>query len=65
MKTFLQKHLSDSLILTGSGLVVYATWLLSCVAAIYVAGGILIVLGVLIAIGNRDKVRPTTERGEE
>lgn len=52
MKNFLQNHLSDVLILAGSGLVIYATWLLSWIAAIYVGGGILIVLGVLIGIGE-------------
>jgi len=52
LKTFLRKHLSDILIITGGGLVVYATWLLSWIAAIYAAGAILIVLGVLIGLGE-------------
>jgi hypothetical protein len=52
MRAFLRKHLDDALILSGSGLVIYATWLLSWIAAIYVAGGILIALGILIGLGN-------------
>lgn len=57
MKTFLNKHLSDILIVAGSGLVVYATWILSWLAAIYTAGGILIVLGVLIGLGGNEVKR--------
>jgi hypothetical protein len=57
LKTFLQKHLSDVLIVVGCGLVVFATWVLSWIAAVYVAGGILIVLGVLIAIGEAKEVQ--------
>jgi hypothetical protein len=57
LKTFLQKHLSDVLIVVGSGLVVFATWVLSWIAAVYVAGGILIVLGVLIGIGVGKEVQ--------
>lgn len=52
MKPFLQKHLSDILIVTGSGLVVYATWVLWWIAAVYLAGGILVALGVLIGMGE-------------
>jgi len=58
LKTFLQKHLSDCLILAGGGLIVYATWLVSWIAAIYAAGVIAIILGVLVGIGGR-------ARGEE
>lgn len=65
MKTLLQKHLSDVLILVGSGLVIYATWLLSWIAALYVAGGILITLGVLIGIGGRSIEAVPVARGEE
>jgi hypothetical protein len=57
MSTFAQHHLDDALILSGSGLIVYATWLLSWIAAIYVTGGILVVLGVLIGWGNRPSSR--------
>ncbi len=53
MKNFWQKHLSDVLLVAGSGLIIYATWLLSWIAALYVAGGILITLGILIGIGGR------------
>lgn len=52
MIAFLRKHLSDILILAGSGLVIYATWILCWIAAIYVAGAILIALGIIIGIGN-------------
>jgi hypothetical protein len=65
LKTLLGKHLSDVLILTGSSLIIYATWLLSWIAAIYVAGGILITLGVLIGIGGRVIMAAPMERGEE
>lgn len=57
MKKFLRKHLSDVLIVVGCGLVVFATWVLSWIAAVYVAGGILIVLGVLIGIGEAKEVK--------
>jgi hypothetical protein len=57
LKTFLRKHLGDVLILAGSGLVVFATWLLCWIAAIYVAGGILIVLGALVEIGEAREVK--------
>ena len=52
MGAFLRKHFADGLILGGCGLVVYATMLLSLVAALYVAGAILIALGVMVEIGN-------------
>lgn len=65
MKNFWQKHLSDFLILVGCGLVIYATWLLSWIAAIYVAGGLMIVLGVLIGIGGGKVQATPEERGEE
>lgn len=55
MNVFLQKHLSDVLILIGCGLVIYATWILSWIVAIYVGGGILIALGVLVGIGEARK----------
>lgn len=64
MKNFWKDHLSDVLILGGSGLVIYATWMLSWIAALYVAGGIAITLGVLIGIGGR-AITPPTDRGEE
>jgi hypothetical protein len=53
MKTFLQKHLDDLLILAGCGLIVYTTALLSVIAAMYTAGGMLIALGVLIGLGGK------------
>lgn len=61
MKIFLKNHLSDALILAGCGLVIYATWMLSLIAALFVTGGILIALGVLIGIGGRANVAPISE----
>jgi hypothetical protein len=50
---FLQKHLDDILFVSGAGVVVYATWLLSVVAALYVLGGLLIVGSVLVGVSRR------------
>jgi hypothetical protein len=52
MRTFLQKHLDDVLILAGSGLVVYGVSMLSLVAAFIAAGIALIVFGVLVGLGG-------------
>lgn len=52
-KVFLQKHLDDLLILSGCGLVLYATSLLSAIAAFFVAGAMLIAFGVLVGLGGR------------
>jgi hypothetical protein len=51
MKQFLEKHLDDILITAGASLVVYGAYLLSFVAAVFTAGGFLIVFGVLIGLG--------------
>lgn len=51
MKIFLQRHLDDVLITAGAGLVVYGTYLLSTVAALFVAGVFLIAFGVLAGLG--------------
>jgi hypothetical protein len=66
MKKFFERHLDDVLILAGTGLVVYATFLLSAVAALFVAGIALIVFGVLVGLGGRATqwVVPTEERRE-
>ena len=64
MKTFLRKHLDDVLILAGAGLVVYATWVLSWVAALYVAGALLIAAGVLIGIGTSPQPSPKGKGAE-
>jgi hypothetical protein len=53
VKTFLRKHLDDVLILAGAGLVVYATALLSAIAALYVGGLLLIAAGVLVGMGGK------------
>ena len=55
MKTFLQKHLDDSLFVIGVGLIIGATAALSWVAALYVAGGFCLVAAVLIGIGRGRK----------
>ena len=52
MKTFLQKHLDDVLIVGGCGLLVVATALVSLIGAMYMAGGLMIILGVLVGMGN-------------
>lgn len=52
LSAFLRKHLSDGLILGGAGLAIWATWLLSVVAGMYVASACLIIFGVLVALGN-------------
>jgi hypothetical protein len=52
MKAFLKKHLDDGLILGGCALIVLATYEVSWIAAIYAAGIILVILGVLVGIGN-------------
>ncbi len=49
----MQKYLDDVLILLGCGLIVYATSLLSKIAAIYTAGVLLIGMGILIGISMR------------
>ena len=49
----MQKYLDDVLILLGCGLIVYATSLLSAIAAIYTAGVLLIGMGILIGISMR------------
>jgi uncharacterized membrane protein len=51
MKRFFERHLDDVLIVSGAGLVVYGTWLLSEVGALFVAGAFLIGFGVLIGLG--------------
>jgi hypothetical protein len=52
---FVATILDDLLFLAGGGLIVYATYLLSLVAALYVAGGLCILVGVLVAISRRSK----------
>ena len=53
MTTFLQKHLDDVLIVSGSGVIVLALALyVSALTAILAGGIILVVLGVVVGIGN-------------
>lgn len=52
LAAFLQKHFDDLLFLAGSGLIVYATWLLSLVAALYVAGGLCILGSLLVGVSR-------------
>lgn len=47
------KYLDDVLIFAGCGLIVYATYLLSGIAAMYVGGFLLIVLGILVGISGK------------
>jgi hypothetical protein len=58
MKPFFRKYLDDVLITTGAGLIVYGAYLLSFVAAVFTAGGFLILFGVLIGfgIGRKEKL---------
>jgi len=51
MRRFLERHLDDVLVISGAGLVVYGAFLLSVVAAVFVAGGFLIAFGVLVGMG--------------
>lgn len=55
VKTFLQKHSDDLFLGTGGALIVFATYQLSWVAALYVAGGLLMILGIVLGIGNGRK----------
>lgn len=52
MRPFLRKHADDLLITLGAGLVIYATYLLSAIAALYVAGIFCIGVGVMLGIGG-------------
>lgn len=49
----MKKYLDDAFILIGCGFIIWATWRISFTAAIYVAGVILIVLGLLIGISGK------------
>jgi hypothetical protein len=51
------KYLDDALIVTGCGLIVYATCRLSMIAALFVGGFMLIAAGILVGM--------TTKRGEK
>jgi hypothetical protein len=46
------KYLDDLLVVAGCGLVVYATYLLSGIAALYVGGFSLIALGIIVGRGR-------------
>ena len=53
MKTFLQKHLDDVLIVSGSGVIVLALAMYVGALAAMVTGGIILVaMGVAVGIGN-------------
>jgi hypothetical protein len=54
---FFSNHFDDLLITGGSGLIIYATYRLSVIAAMYLAGIILIVVGVFIGLGQRGKIK--------
>lgn len=53
MKLFIRDHLDDVLIIGGSAAIVAATAQLSLIAAEFVGGVILIILGVLVGMGGR------------
>jgi len=56
MKTifrFFANHLDDLLIFAGAAAMLYATYRLSLIAAIYVLGVFLIGAGVLIGLGQK------------
>lgn len=55
MKPFLRKHLDDVMIALGCALIVAATVQLSWIAALYVAGGMLVVFGILAGLGMGGK----------
>lgn len=57
MKNFLAKHLDDALVLAGEGVMIFATWLLNPIAALYVGGVCLILWGVMVGYGQRGKVK--------
>ena len=49
----LLKHIDDLLIFVGLVAIIYATYRLSWIAALYLSGFSLIMLGVLIGIGQK------------
>lgn len=49
------KHIDDLLIFLGLAAIIYATYQLSWIAAVYLAGVSLIILGVLIGIGQKGR----------
>ena len=55
MKTFLQKHLDDVLIINGATLIVATTAALNVYVALYMAGICMVVFGVLIGMGQGRK----------
>jgi len=55
MKKFIRNNMDDFLALAGAGFVIYATWMLSVVAALYVAGGFCLVAAVLIGFSRRQQ----------
>jgi uncharacterized membrane protein SirB2 len=54
---FLSAIIDDLLYLAGCGLIIYATAILSIVAALYVAGGLCIVGGVLIGFSRLKRTK--------
>ena len=61
LRTFLQKYLSDVLILVGGLMAVCAVGSWSWIAGFFLAGVFLVTLGVLIALGNRPAPVPPPE----
>lgn len=56
MKKFITSHISEIMQVGGSVLVVLATALLNWIIALYVAGGMLIVWGVIVELIGIRKV---------
>ncbi len=52
MTAFLSKHLDDILMLIGCGLVLYGTWQVLPVATWFVGGGMCLIAGVLVGMGQ-------------
>jgi hypothetical protein len=55
MKPFLQKHSDDLFLGAGGALIVFATYELNWIAALYVAGGLLMAAGIAMGIGSGRK----------
>lgn len=51
----MKKNLDDILAIIGAGLIIYATALLSIIAAMYVAGGFCLAAAILIGISRSKK----------
>ena len=55
MQNWLKSHLDDLLLFSGEGVIIYATWLINPIAALYVGGFFLMATGVMVGLGTRGK----------